>query len=56
MKKVLYILGQLSDEDVEWMSQSGRCVEYRGGDTIIQAGQPISALFIAGSFSSHCYC
>jgi hypothetical protein len=46
MKKVLYLLGQLSDTDVEWLIARGSRELVAAGTTLIQAGQPVSALYI----------
>jgi CRP-like cAMP-binding protein len=46
MRKVLYILGQLSDEDIEWMIGNGAPRQLRPGEAIISEGQPIEALYI----------
>jgi CRP/FNR family transcriptional regulator, cyclic AMP receptor protein len=46
MRKVLYIMGQLNDEDIEWMAQAGRRRELAGGDIIIREGVEVSDLFI----------
>ncbi len=46
MRKVLYIMGQLSDEDIEWMAQTGRRRALKGGDVIIQQGVEVPDLFI----------
>lgn len=46
MRKVLYILGELSDSDVEWMIAHGRRERRAGGTILIQEGSPIEALYI----------
>jgi CRP/FNR family transcriptional regulator, cyclic AMP receptor protein len=53
MRKVLYILGQLSDEDIEWLLASGSRMDARAGSVLIREGQPVTALYIvlAGSIS-----
>lgn len=38
MKKVIYILGQLSDEDVEWMTSQSRKLSLASGETIVKEG------------------
>ena len=46
MRKVLYILGELNDEDVEWMATTGRKrVAGEGIQTLIHQGTPSSDLF-----------
>ena len=46
MRKVLYILGQLSDEDIYWMTRTGIRRRLVAGDQLILEGQPISAMYI----------
>src|SRR5262245_40530354 len=46
MKKVLYLLGQLSDTDVEWLIARGRKEQVAAGTTLIQAGETAAALYI----------
>ncbi|MBF0188729.1 MAG: cyclic nucleotide-binding domain-containing protein [Magnetococcales bacterium] len=46
MRKVLYILGQLSDEDAEWLVHNGQQRRVDTGETLITQGRPITALFI----------
>ena len=46
MRKVLYILGQLTDQDAEWLARNGRRREVPAGETLIRQGQPVSAMFI----------
>jgi CRP/FNR family cyclic AMP-dependent transcriptional regulator len=46
MKRVLYLLGQLSDLDVEWMMAKGRKERVPAGTVMIREGQPIDALYI----------
>lgn len=46
MRKVLYLFGQLNDEDVEWMIATGRKRSLSRGGVLIQQGVPIDALFI----------
>lgn len=49
MKKVLYILGQLRDQDVEWIARNGSRRQLSAGEVLIREGEPISALFIVVS-------
>ena len=53
MRKVLYILGQLDDTDVEWLSQTGERQKHPAGTTLIKAGVPTEYLYIVldGSLS-----
>lgn len=46
MRKVLYIMGQLSDEDVEWMAHAGRRIAPEAGQTLIRQGAPVADMFI----------
>jgi len=46
MRKVLFIMGQLNDRDIEWMALIGRQRVFASGDTLIQEGQESPALFI----------
>ncbi|OLP16154.1 cyclic nucleotide-binding protein [Leptolyngbya sp. 'hensonii'] len=46
MKKVLFILGELSDEDFDWMVYVGRREEIPTGTILIQEGEEIDALYI----------
>lgn len=55
MRKALYILGQLSDDDAEWMVQAGRRVPLRRGETLITQGHRLSDLFLvlSGTVTVH---
>lgn len=46
MRKVLYILGQLSDDDVEWMATTGVRQHIRSGQELVTEGQPLKALYL----------
>lgn len=46
MRKVLYLFGQLNDDDVDWMMAAGRTRLVTHGDTLIRQGVPVDALFI----------
>src|SRR5579863_8383494 len=46
MRKVLYILGQLNDTDVEWLARHGARRGLADGDVIVREGEPIDNLFI----------
>lgn len=46
MRKVLYILGQLTDGDVDLMATLGRRYEAKAGETLIHMGKPVTSLFI----------
>ena len=53
MKKVLFILGQLTDADVEWLIGTGKREKVRAGTVLIHEGKPIDALYFVldGAFS-----
>lgn len=45
MRKVLYILGQLSDEDVEWLAANGSREKLKQGQVLVAEGKPLSHLY-----------
>jgi CRP-like cAMP-binding protein len=46
MRKVLYILGHLSDEDVDWMARRGRHLDVEGDSILVREGVRLDDLFI----------
>jgi CRP/FNR family transcriptional regulator, cyclic AMP receptor protein len=46
MKKVLFILGELSDDDIDWVIETGKREEIAVGTTLIEEGQAIDTLYI----------
>jgi CRP/FNR family transcriptional regulator, cyclic AMP receptor protein len=46
MRRALYILGQLTDTDVEWLASHGTRRRLADGEEIVQEGRAIDALFI----------
>jgi bacteriocin-type transport-associated protein len=46
MRKVLYILGHLSDEDIEWLARTGIRRKVHKGEVLIYQGKPVDALFV----------
>lgn len=46
MRKVLFLLGQLSDEDVEWLIDNGTRRNIPAGTLLITQGGPLANLFI----------
>jgi CRP-like cAMP-binding protein len=46
MRKILYLLGQLNDRDLEWMLATGRKETVPGGTVLIREGRPIEALYV----------
>jgi CRP/FNR family cyclic AMP-dependent transcriptional regulator len=53
MKKVLFLFGELSDLDVDWLIKNGSPKGIAAGDILIQQGQPSEALYIVldGTFT-----
>ena len=53
MRKVLFILGQLSDEDVVWLARNGRRQRVAAGTELIRQGTRIDTIYIVleGSMS-----
>jgi len=43
---VLYILGQLSDSDVEWLAGAGTRRQIPAGQVLIQEGSPIDTMYM----------
>ena len=46
MRKVLYILGQLDDQDVDWLSEAGERRQVNAGDILIQERKPCDEILI----------
>ena len=46
MSKVLVILGELSDRDIDWMLANGTRNQVPAGTALISEGKPIDALYI----------
>lgn len=46
MEKVLYILGELSDRDVDWLVQVGKKTPVNAGATLIEEGCPVDTLYV----------
>jgi len=46
MRKVLYIMGQLNDQDIEWMARSGRRLALAPDEVIIRQGIESPDIFI----------
>lgn len=53
MKRVLYVLGQLSDLDIDWMINNGSKEAVRANEVLITQGEEVENLYIvlAGQFS-----
>jgi CRP-like cAMP-binding protein len=46
MRKVLYVLGELEDSDLQWLLDAGRARSAGAGETLIHEGQRLDELFI----------
>lgn len=46
MKKVLFILGELSDDDIDWLVGTGSREEISAGTVLIREGQAVNALYV----------
>ncbi|MDQ2963155.1 MAG: cyclic nucleotide-binding domain-containing protein [Pseudomonadota bacterium] len=46
MRRALYILGQLSDHDVDWLTKVGERVRFDAGDLVIQEGARLDRVFV----------
>jgi bacteriocin-type transport-associated protein len=46
MRKVLFLFGQLNDDDVEWMLKVGTKRSVPAGGVLIEQGVPVDAVFI----------
>lgn len=46
MRKVLFLFGQLNDDDVEWMLKAGAKRFVPAGGILIEQGVPVDAVFI----------
>lgn len=46
MQKVLLILGELSDDDIDWIIATGHRKEIGQGQILIHEGQPVDALYL----------
>ncbi len=46
MRKVLFLFGQLNDDDVEWLMAAGRRRPVTAGEVLITQGVPVDAVFI----------
>lgn len=46
MRKVLFLFGQLNDDDVEWMLRAGQKRFVPAGGVLIEQGVPVDSVFI----------
>ena len=53
MKKVLYILGELEDDDAEWLASTGNRRRLASGDVLIREGHDVDSVFFVtqGTFA-----
>jgi CRP-like cAMP-binding protein len=51
MKRVLFVLGHLSDSDIEWMIEQGHQKQLTAGDYLVRQGEPIEEIYIVLSGS-----
>lgn len=45
MKKVLYMLGEFTDQDIDWLISTGQREHIAQGRVLIQQGQPVEEIF-----------
>jgi CRP-like cAMP-binding protein len=46
MRKVLYILGRLADEDIDWLTASGTRQRLKRGTVVVGEGTPIDQVYL----------
>ncbi len=46
MKKVLFLLGELTDQDVDWLVQAGKKEQVPEGSVLIHEGQPVDTVYV----------
>ena len=46
MRRVLFLLGQLSDRDIAWLSAAGRPRLFDSGEILIHEGRPVEEIFL----------
>ncbi|MEO1069100.1 MAG: hypothetical protein AAFW95_08250 [Cyanobacteria bacterium J06638_6] len=46
MKRVVFILGVLDDEDVDWLIEAGQRRELQAGEVLIREGELCDELFL----------
>ena len=46
MQKVLFILGELNDDDIDWVIEVGKLKKVAENTVLIQEGQPIDTLYV----------
>lgn len=55
MKRVLFVLGHLSDSDIEWMIENGSKHHLSTGEYLVRQGEPIEDIFIVLSGSMNIF-
>ena len=46
MQKVLFILGEMSDDDIDWMLEMGMREYIHAGEVLIHEGKPVSGIYV----------
>lgn len=46
MERILFILGILEDEDIDWLVSAGNRQELTEGEVLIREGEPIDAIYL----------
>jgi len=46
MRKVLFIMGQLDDHDVQWLAENGKRQRFPSGYELVREGKPNQSLYI----------
>lgn len=46
MRKVLYILGRLADEDIDWLTETGTRERVSSGTVLVEEGTPVDRIFL----------
>lgn len=49
MRKILFILGELDDADVDWLMRVGYKEQIETGSRLIQEGHPVDAFYVVVS-------
>ena len=49
MRKILFLLGELDDADVDWLMRVGRKEQIATGSRLIQEGQLVDAFYVVVS-------
>jgi CRP-like cAMP-binding protein len=46
MRKILYFLGELNDQDIDWIAGVGTIETFQEGQIVVRQGEPIEVLYI----------